>query len=163
MDLLNSTKSGYTSVDFGVDILIGDKPGKDKFVQSIPTMASANSVSSKDETSSKRDSHRPSEPANDTEKIGGFGFSSALGTGAATQSRTVVRSEMVVVGTGNDKVLVSQGLEIGSIATENVTFVGPERLKVTQKSDILLQKKEKDTLYTNYSNCYKGMCNVLKF
>jgi hypothetical protein len=159
MDLPSKTDSNYSSVDFGVDILIGEK---EKFGQSIPTMASANSVSSKDETPSKRDAHLPFEPANATEKTG-FEFSSVLRTGSATQSRTVVRSEMVVVGTGNDKVLFSQGLEIGSIATENVTFVGPETLKVTDRSDISLQKEKKDSLDTDYSTCYKGVCNVLKF
>jgi hypothetical protein len=105
----------------------------------------------------------PSEPANPTEKTGN-GFSSALGTGSATKSRTVVRSELIGVGTGSVKVLISQGLEIGSNAAVNVTFVGPETFKVTQKSDISLQKEEKeidvpkkqDLKNTNYSACYKG-------
>ena len=164
IDSPNNTALDGSSVVFGVDVVGDEKAEKETFGQSKPTMASASSVSSKDETISKRDSERPSEQATPTEKIGN-GFSSALRTGLATQSRTVVRSELSVVGTGNDKVLVSQGLEIGSNAAVNVTFVGPETLKVTQRSDISLQKEEKeihvskkqDSKDNNYSTCYKGV------
>ena len=148
--------------NFGVDLLSGEKPEKDQFSQSTP-IASARSFSSKDETPSSSGSQWPFESAIATEKIG-IGFSSAFKTeSVATQSRTVVKSELVVVGTGNDKVLFSQGLSIGSKATENVTFDGPETLKVTDRSDISLQKEKKDSLDTDYSTCYKGVCNVLKF
>jgi hypothetical protein len=163
MDLPNKTAVDGSSVAFGVDEIDGEKAEKDKFGNSTPTIASARSISSKDKIPSNRDSQLPSEPANPTEKTGN-GFSSALGTGSATKSRTVVRSELMVVGTVNDKVLISQGLEIRSNAAVNVTFVGPETLKVTQRSDISLQKEEKEIYVpkkqaskdTDYSACYKG-------
>jgi hypothetical protein len=149
-------------VNFGVDLSRGEKPEKDQFSQSTP-IASARSFSLKDETPSSSGSQWPSEPAIATEKIGGIGFSSTFKTeSVATQSRTVVKSELVAVGTGNDKVLFSQGLLIGSKATENVTFDGPETLKVTE-TDISLQKEEKNKILlekqtdaNSSTNCYKG-------
>jgi hypothetical protein len=129
-------------------------------------MALASSVSSKDDIPSNSDSHWPSEPANATEKIG-VGFSSTFNTGSgAMQSRGVFKSELVLLGKGNDNVLFSQGLSIGSKATEKVIFDGPETLKVTD-TDISLQKEEKknniiekhlDT--ESPTNCYKG-CLVI--
>jgi hypothetical protein len=158
-----TTESDGVSVNFGVDVLDGEKLEKDKFAQSRPStpiMASARSFSSKEETPSKRDLQWPLVPANATENTG-LGFSS-FATRSDTEFRTVVKSELLVVGKGSDSVLFSQGVSIGSKATENVTFVGPETLKVTE-TDISLQKEEKQDIAIEKhmeadspTSCYKG-------
>lgn len=160
IDLPTKTGSDGASVNLGVDVLIGDEPEKSKLDQSTPTIASARSVSLNDETPSNKDSHWPLEPDNATEN-NGSGLSS-FATRSATHSRTVVRSELLVVGNGNDKLVFSQGVSIGSNATEKDIFEGPATLKVTE-TDILLQKKEKENIATEKqsdadspTNCYKG-------
>jgi hypothetical protein len=152
--------SDGVSVNFGVEVLDGEQLGKDKFAQSTPPMASARSISSKEETSSNKDLQLPLVPAIATEN-NGLGVSS-FATGSRTESRIAVRSELRVVGKESDSVLFSQGVSIGSKVKENVTFVGPETLKVTE-TDIALQKKEKQNIAiekhmeADYpTSCYKG-------
>ncbi len=152
--------SDGVSVNFGVEVLDGEQLGKDKFAQSTPPMASARSISSKEETSSNKDLQLPLVPAIATENTG-LGVSS-FATGSRIESRIVVRSELRVVGKESDSVLFSQGVSIGSKVKENVTFVGPETLKVTE-TDIALQKKEKQNIAiekhmeADYpTSCYKG-------
>jgi hypothetical protein len=158
----NATVKGFSTTSLPNDKLSQNSP------QSTPSSAEVKSFASKSDMLSNRGDPTstllPSDPRFGTEKTA-ISFASveheAFSTGSA---RAILRSELLV-GSGSETVIFSQGLELGSKVNEKLIFPAPVKEKLNDSSDISLQNKKNDAVtpletqqnnFNSPSACYKG-------